>query len=154
MLVVLKDLVIVDNNDFMILIVIVVDIEGNVIVNIEVIFILLEDVKVNFMLSDGGKVIIDVEGKVKVMLKGIKVGAYIVIVLMIGGKSEQLVVNFIVDMFIVQVNFNVIEDNFIVNNVGMIRLQVIVIDGNGNLLVNEVVIFMLLVDVSVSFIFG
>lgn len=154
MLVVLKDLVIVDNNDFMILIVIVVDIEGNVIVNIEVIFILLEDVKVNFMLSDGGKVIIDVEGKVKVMLKGIKVGVYIVIVLMIGGKSEQLVVNFIVDMFIVQVNFNVIEDNFIVNNVGMIRLQVIVIDGNGNLLVNEVVIFMLLVDVSVSFIFG
>lgn len=88
MLVVLKDLVIVDNNDFMILIVIVVDIEGNVIVNIEVIFILLEDVKVNFMLSDGGKVIIDVEGKVKVMLKGIKVGVYIVIVLMIGGKSE------------------------------------------------------------------
>lgn len=154
MLAVLKDLVIVDNNDFMILIVIVVDIEGNVIVNIEVIFILLEDVKVNFMLSDGGKVIIDVEGKVKVMLKGIKVGVYIVIVLMIGGKSEQLVVNFIVDMFIVQVNFNVIEDNFIVNNVGMIRLQVIVIDGNGNLLVNEVVIFMLLVDVSVSFIFG
>lgn len=88
MLVVLKDLVIVDNNDFMILIVIVVDIEGNVIVNIEVIFILLEDVKVNFMLSDGGKVITDVEGKVKVMLKGIKVGVYIVIVLMTGGKSE------------------------------------------------------------------
>lgn len=154
MLVVLKDLVIVDNNDIMILIVIVVDIEGNVIVNIEVIFILLEDVRVNFMLSDGGKVVIDVDGKVKVMLKGIKVGVYIVIVLMVGGKSEQLVVNFIVDIFIVQVNFNVIEDNFIVNNVGMIRLQVIVIDGNGNLLVNEVVIFMLLVDVSVSFIFG
>lgn len=88
MLVVSKDLVIVDNNDFMILIVIVVDIEGNAIVNIEVIFILSEDVKVNFMLSDGGKVIIDVEGKVKVMLKGIKVGVYIVIVSMIGGKSE------------------------------------------------------------------
>lgn len=87
-LVVSKDSVIVDNNDFTILIVIVVDIEGNAIVNIEVIFILSEDVKANFTLSDGGKVIIDVEGKAKVTLKGIKVGVYIVIVSMIGGKSE------------------------------------------------------------------
>lgn len=51
---------------------------------------------------------------------------------MVGGKSEQLVVNFTADTLTAQVNLNVTEDNFIANNIGMTRLQATVTDGNGN----------------------
>ncbi|PAP18642.1 hypothetical protein CJZ30_27375, partial [Salmonella enterica subsp. enterica serovar Enteritidis] len=51
---------------------------------------------------------------------------------MVGGKSEQLVVNFTADTLTAQVNLNVTEDNIIANNIGMTRLQATVTDGNGN----------------------
>lgn len=107
-----------------------------------------------FTLSDGGKVITDAEGKAKVTLKGTKAGAHTVTASMTGGKSEQLVVNFIADTLTAQVNLNVTEDNFIANNVGMTRLQATVTDGNGNPLANEAVTFTLPADVSASFTLG
>ena len=110
--------------------------------------------KANFTLSDGGKVITDAEGKAKVTLKGTKAGAHTVTASMTGGKSEQLVVNFIADTLTAQVNLNVTEDNFIANNVGMTRLQATVTDGNGNPLANEAVTFTLPADVSASFTLG
>ena len=125
-----------------------------VIANTEVTFTLPEDVKANFTLSDGGKVITDAEGKAKVTLKGTKAGAHTVTASMTGGKSEQLVVNFIADTLTAQVNLNVTEDNFIANNVGMTRLQATVTDGNGNPLANEAVTFTLPADVSASFTLG
>ena len=127
-----KDPVIADNNDLTTLTATVADTEGNAIANTEVTFTLPEDVKANFTLSDGGKVITDAEGKAKVTLKGTKAGAHTVTASMTGGKSEQLVVNFIADTLTAQVNLNVTEDNFIANNVGMTRLQATVTDGNGN----------------------
>ncbi len=149
-----KDPVIADNNDLTTLTATVADTEGNAIANTEVTFTLPEDVKANFTLSDGGKVITDAEDKAKVTLKGTKAGAHTVTASMTGGKSEQLVVNFIADTLTAQVNLNVTEDNFIANNVGMTRLQATVTDGNGNPLANEAVTFTLPADVSASFTLG
>lgn len=149
-----KDPVIADNNDLTTLTATVADTEGNAIANTEVTFTLPEDVKANFTLSDGGKPITDAEGKAKVTLKGTKAGAHTVTASMTGGKSEQLVVNFIADTLTAQVNLNVTEDNFIANNVGMTRLQATVTDGNGNPLANEAVTFTLPADVSASFTLG
>ncbi|NZA60115.1 inverse autotransporter adhesin YeeJ [Escherichia coli] len=149
-----KDPVIADNNDLTTLTATVADTEGNAIANTEVTFTLPEDVKANFTLSDGGKVITDAEGKAKVTLKGTKAGAHTVTASMTGGKREQLVVNFIADTLTAQVNLNVTEDNFIANNVGMTRLQATVTDGNGNPLANEAVTFTLPADVSASFTLG
>ena len=149
-----KDPVIADNNDLTTLTATVADTEGNAIANTEVTFTLPEDVKANFTLSDGGKAITDAEGKAKVTLKGTKAGAHTVTASMTGGKSEQLVVNFIADTLSAQVNLNVTEDNFIANNVGMTRLQATVTDGNGNPLANEAVTFTLPADVSASFTLG
>ncbi|OSK66847.1 invasin [Escherichia coli B921] len=149
-----KDPVIADNNDLTTLTATVADTEGNAIANTEVTFTLPEDVKANFTLSDGGKAITDAEGKAKVTLKGTKAGAHTVTASMTGGKSEQLVVNFIADTLSAQVNLNVTEDNFIANNVGMTILQATVTDGNGNPLANEAVTFTLPADVSASFTLG
>ncbi|EES1757309.1 hypothetical protein WQ71_13280 [Escherichia coli] len=149
-----KDPVIADNNDLTTLTATVADTEGNAIANTEVTFTLPEDVKANFTLSDGGKAITDAEGKAKVTLKGTKAGAHTVTASMTGGKSEQLVVNFIADTLTAQVNLNVTEDNFIANNVGMTRLQATVTDGNGNPLANEAATFTLPADVSASFTLG
>lgn len=146
--------VIADNNDLTTLTATVADTEGNAIANTEVTFTLPEDVKANFTLSDGGKAITDAEGKAKVTLKGTKAGAHTVTASMTGGKSEQLVVNFIADTLSAQVNLNVTEDNFIANNVGMTTLQATVTDGNGNPLANEAVTFTLPADVSASFTLG
>ena len=88
--------------------------------------------KANFTLSDGDKAVTDADGKAKVTLKGTKAGAHTVTASMVGGKSEQLVVNFTADTLTTQVNLNVTEDNFIANNIGMTRLQATVTDGNGN----------------------
>ncbi|EIZ3584274.1 inverse autotransporter adhesin YeeJ [Escherichia coli] len=149
-----KDPLIADNNDLTTLTATVADTEGNAITNTEVTFTLPEDVKANFTLSDGGKAITDAEGKAKVTLKGTKAGAHTVTASMTGGKSEQLVVNFIADTLSAQVNLNVTEDNFIANNVGMTTLQATVTDGNGNPLANEAVTFTLPADVSASFTLG
>ncbi|MGV6210138.1 inverse autotransporter adhesin YeeJ [Escherichia coli] len=149
-----KDPVIADNNDLTTLTATVADTEGNAIANTEVTFTLPEDVKANFTLSDGGKAITDAEGKAKVTLKGTKAGAHTVTASMTGGKSEQLVVNFIADTLSAQVNLNVTEDNFIANNIGMTKLQATVTDGNGNPLANEAVTFTLPADVSASFTLG
>ncbi len=149
-----KDPVIADNNDLTTLTATVADTEGNAIANTEVTFTLPEDVKANFTLSDGGKAITDAEGKAKVTLKGTKAGAHTVTASMTGGKSEQLVVNFIADTLSAQVNLNVTEDNFIANNVGITTLQATVTDGNGNPLANEAVTFTLPADVSASFTLG
>lgn len=149
-----KGPVIADNNDLTTLTATVADTEGNAIANTEVTFTLPEDVKANFTLSDGGKAITDAEGKAKVTLKGTKAGAHTVTASMTGGKSEQLVVNFIADTLSAQVNLNVTEDNFIANNVGMTILQATVTDGNGNPLANEAVTFTLPADVSASFTLG
>ncbi|WP_311208279.1 Ig-like domain-containing protein [Escherichia coli] len=149
-----KDPVIADNNDLTTLIATVADTEGNAIANTEVTFTLPEDVRANFTLSDGGKAITDTDGKAKVTLKGTKAGAHTVTASMTGGKSEQLVVNFIADTLTAQVNLNVTEDNFIANNVGMTTLQATVTDGNGNPLANEAVTFTLPADVSASFTLG
>ena len=149
-----KDPVIADNNDLTTLTATVADTEGNAIANTEVTFTLPEDLKANFTLSDGGKAVTDAEGKAKVTLKGTKAGAHTVTASMTGGKSEQLVVNFIADTLTAQVNLNVTEDNFIANNVGMTRLQATVTDGNGNPLANEAVTFTLPADVSASFTLG
>ncbi|WP_445548046.1 Ig-like domain-containing protein [Escherichia coli] len=143
-----------DNNDLTTLTATVADTEGNAIANTEVTFTLPEDVKANFTLSDGGKAITDAEGKAKVTLKGTKAGAHTVTASMTGGKSEQLVVNFIADTLSAQVNLNVTEDNFIANNVGITTLQATVTDGNGNPLANEAVTFTLPADVSASFTLG
>ena len=86
--------------------------------------------KANFTLSDGDKAVTDADGKAKVTLKGTKAGAHTVTASMVGGKSEQLVVNFTADTLTAQVNLNVTEDNFIANNIGMTRLQATVTDGN------------------------
>ncbi|BEB95584.1 hypothetical protein VEE20_17340 [Escherichia coli] len=131
-----KDPVIADNNDLTTLTATVADTEGNAIANTEVTFTLPEDVKANFT------------------LKGTKAGAHTVTASMTGGKSEQLVVNFIADTLSAQVNLNVTEDNFIANNVGMTILQATVTDGNGNPLANEAVTFTLPADVSASFTLG
>ncbi|EHW7990713.1 Ig-like domain-containing protein [Escherichia coli] len=149
-----KDPVIADNNDHTTLTATVADTEGNAIANTEVTFTLPEDVRANFTLSDGGKAITDTEGKAKVTLKGTKAGAHTVTASMAGGKSEQLVVNFIADTLTAQVNLNVTENNFIANNVGMTKLQATVTDGNGNPLANEAVTFTLPADVSASFTLG
>ena len=149
-----KDPVIADNNDLTTLTATVADTEGNAIANTEVTFTLPEDAKANFTLSDGGKAVTDADGKAKVTLKGTKAGAHTVTASMAGGKSEQLVVNFIADTLTAQVNLNVTEDNFIANNVGMTRLQATVTDGNGNPLANEAVTFTLPADVSASFTLG
>lgn len=149
-----KDPVIAGNNDITTLTATVADTEGNAIANTEVTFTLPEDVRANFTLSDGGKAVTDADGKAKVALKGTKAGAHTVTASMAGGKSEQLVVNFIADTLTAQVNLNVTEDNFIANNVGMTRLQATVTDGNGNPLANEAVTFTLPADVSASFTLG
>ncbi|MFO9963591.1 Ig-like domain-containing protein [Escherichia sp. WS2893_2] len=149
-----KDPVIADNNDLTTLTATVADTEGNAIANTEVTFTLPEDVRANFTLSDGGKAVTDANGKAKVTLKGTKAGAHTVTASMAGGKSEQLVVNFIADTLTAQVNLNVTEDNFIAKNVGMTRLQATVTDGNGNPLANEAVTFTLPADVSASFTLG
>ena len=149
-----KDPVIADNNDLTTLTATVADTEGNAIANTEVTFTLPEDVRANFTLSDGGKAVTDANDKAKVTLKGTKAGAHTVTASMAGGKSEQLVVNFIADTLTAQVNLNVTEDNFIANNVGMTRLQATVTDGNGNPLANEAVTFTLPADVSASFTLG
>lgn len=149
-----KDPVIADNNDITTLTATVADTEGNAIANTEVTFTLPEDVRANFTLSDGGKAVTDADVKAKVTLKGTKAGAHTVTASMAGGKSEQLVVNFIADTLTAQVNLNVTEDNFIANNVGMTRLQATVTDGNGNPLANEAVTFTLPADVSASFTLG
>lgn len=149
-----KDPVIADNNDLTTLTATVADTEGNAIANTEVTFTLPEDVKANFTLSDGGKAVTDADGKAKVTLKSTKAGAHTVTASMAGGKSEQLVVNFIADTLSAQVNLNVTENNFIANNIGMTILQATVIDGNGNPLANEAVTFTLPADVSASFTLG
>ncbi|EFW57526.1 Invasin [Shigella boydii ATCC 9905] len=149
-----KDPVIADNNDLTTLTATVADTEGNAIANTEVTFTLPEDVRANFTLGDGGKAVTDADGKAKVTLKGTKAGAHTVTASMTGGKSEQLVVNFIADTLSAQVNLNVTEDNFIANNVGITRLQATVTDGNGNPLANEAVTFTLPADVSASFTLG
>ncbi|ENC1275296.1 Ig-like domain-containing protein [Escherichia coli] len=149
-----KDPVIANNNDLTTLTATVADTEGNAIANSEVTFTLPEDVRANFTLGDGGKVVTDTEGKAKVTLKGTKAGAHTVTASMAGGKSGQLVVNFTADTLTAQVNLNVTEDNFIANNIGMTKLQATVTDGNGNPLANEAVTFTLPADVSASFTLG
>ncbi|HAW1209564.1 TPA: inverse autotransporter adhesin-like protein YeeJ [Escherichia coli] len=149
-----KDPVIANNNDLTTLTATVADTEGNAIANSEVTFTLPEDVRANFTLGDGGKVVTDTEGKAKVTLKGTKAGAHTVTASMAGGKSEQLVVNCIADTLTAQVNLNVTEDNFIANNIGMTKLQATVTDGNGNPLANEALTFTLPADVSASFTLG
>lgn len=149
-----KDPVIADNNDLTTLTATVADTEGNAIASTEVTFTLPEDVRANFTLSDGGKAVTDADGKAKVTLKGTKSGAHTVTASMAGGKSEQLVVNFIADTLTAQVNLNVTENNFIANNIGMTILQATVTDGNGNPLANEAVTFTLPADVSASFTLG
>lgn len=149
-----KDPVIADNNDLTTLTATVADTEGNAIASTEVTFTLPEDVRANFTLSDGGKAVTDADGKAKVTLKGTKAGAHTVTASMAGGKSEQLVVNFIADTLTAQVNLNVTENNFIANNIGMTILQATVTDGNGNPLANEAVTFTLPADVSASFTLG
>ena len=149
-----KDPVIADNNDLTTLTATVADTEGNAIASTEVTFTLPEDVRANFTLSDGGKAVTDADGKAKVTLKGTKAGAHTVTASMTGGKSEQLVVNFIADTLTAQVNLNVTENNFIANNIGMTILQATVTDGNGNPLANEAVTFTLPADVSASFTLG
>lgn len=145
-----KDPVIADNNDLTTLTATVADTEGNAIANTEVTFTLPEDVKANFTLSDGGKVITDAEGKAKVTLKGTKAGAHTVTASMTGGKSEQLVVNFIADTLTAQVNLNVTEDTLSLITSTTVP-QATVTDGNGNPLANEAVTFTLPADVSASF---
>ncbi|EGO3792960.1 inverse autotransporter adhesin-like protein YeeJ [Escherichia coli] len=149
-----KDPVIADNNDLTTLTATVADTEGNAIASTEVTFTLPEDVRANFTLSDGGKAVTDADGKAKVTLKGTKAGAHTVTASMAGGKSEQLVVNFIADTLTALVNLNVTENNFIANNIGMTILQATVTDGNGNPLANEAVTFTLPADVSASFTLG
>ncbi|MHB0495984.1 Ig-like domain-containing protein, partial [Escherichia coli] len=149
-----KDPVIADNNDLTTLTATVADTEGNAIASTEVTFTLPEDVRANFTLSDGCKAVTDADGKAKVTLKGTKAGAHTVTASMAGGKSEQLVVNFIADTLTAQVNLNVTENNFIANNIGMTILQATVTDGNGNPLANEAVTFTLPADVSASFTLG
>ncbi len=149
-----KDPVIADNNDLTTLTATVADTEGNAIASTEVTFTLPEDVRANFTLSDGGKAVTDADGKAKVTLKGTKAGAHTVTASMAGGKSEQLVVNFIADTLTAQVNLNVTENNFIANNIGVTILQATVTDGNGNPLANEAVTFTLPADVSASFTLG
>ncbi len=149
-----KDPVIADNNDLTTLTATVADTEGNAIASTEVTFTLPEDVRANFTLSDRGKAVTDADGKAKVTLKGTKAGAHTVTASMAGGKSEQLVVNFIADTLTAQVNLNVTENNFIANNIGMTILQATVTDGNGNPLANEAVTFTLPADVSASFTLG
>lgn len=149
-----KDPVIADNNDLTTLTATVADTEGNAIASTEVTFTLPEDVRANFTLSDGGKAVTDADGKAKVTLKGTKAGAHTVTASMAGGKSEQLVVNFIADTLTAQVNLNVTENNFIANNIGMTILQATVTDGNGNPLANKAVTFTLPADVSASFTLG
>ncbi|HAP2127996.1 TPA: inverse autotransporter adhesin-like protein YeeJ [Escherichia coli] len=149
-----KDPVIADNNDLTTLTATVADTEGNAIASTEVTFTLPEDVRANFTLSDGGKAVTDADGKAKVTQKGTKAGAHTVTASMAGGKSEQLVVNFIADTLTAQVNLNVTENNFIANNIGMTILQATVTDGNGNPLANEAVTFTLPADVSASFTLG
>lgn len=149
-----KDPVIADNNDLTTLTATVADTEGNAIASTEVTFTLPEDVRANFTLSDGGKAVTDADGKAKVTLKGTKAGAHTVTASMAGGKSEQLVVNFIADTLTAQVNLNITENNFIANNIGMTILQATVTDGNGNPLANEAVTFTLPADVSASFTLG
>ncbi len=149
-----KDPVIADNNDLTTLTATVADTEGNAIASTEVTFTLPEDVRANFTLSDGSKAVTDADGKAKVTLKGTKAGAHTVTASMAGGKSEQLVVNFIADTLTAQVNLNVTENNFIANNIGMTILQATVTDGNGNPLANEAVTFTLPADVSASFTLG
>lgn len=117
-------------------------------------FTMPQDVAANFTLENNGIAITQANGEAHVTLKGTKAGAHTVTASMTGGKSEQLVVNFIADTLTAQVNLNVTEDNFIANNVGMTRLQATVTDGNGNPLANEAVTFTLPADVSASFTLG
>lgn len=117
-------------------------------------FTMPQDVAANFTLENNGIAITQANGEAHVTLKGTKAGAHTVTASMTGGKSEQLVVNFIADTLSAQVNLNVTEDNFIANNVGMTTLQATVTDGNGNPLANEAVIFTLPADVSASFTLG
>lgn len=121
---------------------------------ITVTFTMPQDVAANFTLENNGIAITQANGEAHVTLKGTKAGAHTVTASMTGGKSEQLVVNFIADTLTAQVNLNVTEDNFIANNVGMTRLQATVTDGNGNPLANEAVTFTLPADVSASFTLG
>lgn len=88
-----KDPVIADNNDLTTLTAPSLIQRANAIANTEVTFTLPEDVKANFTLSDGDKAVTDADGKAKVTLKGTKAGAHTVTASMVGGKSEQLVVN-------------------------------------------------------------
>ncbi|EFE1491555.1 inverse autotransporter adhesin-like protein YeeJ [Escherichia coli] len=117
-------------------------------------FTMPQDVAANFTLENNGIAITQANGEAHVTLKGTKAGAHTVTASMTGGKSEQLVVNFIADTLSAQVNLNVTEDNFIANNVGMTILQATVTDGNGNPLANEAVTFTLPADVSASFTLG
>ena len=149
-----KDPVIADNNDLTTLTATVADTEGNAISNTEITFTLPDDVKANFTLSDSGKAVTDAEGKAKVTLKGTKAGAHTVTASMAGGKSGQLVVNFIADTLTAQVNLNVEPDNIVANNIETTILQATVTDGNGNPLANETLAFTLPADVSASFTLG
>ncbi|EIT7625979.1 Ig-like domain-containing protein [Escherichia coli] len=117
-------------------------------------FTMPQGVAANFTLENNGIAITQANGEAHVTLKGTKAGAHTVTASMTGGKSEQLVVNFIADTLSAQVNLNVTEDNFIANNVGMTTLQATVTDGNGNPLANEAVTFTLPADVSASFTLG
>lgn len=107
-------------------------------------FIMLQDVVVNFIFENNGIVIIQVNGEVYVMLKGKKVGMYMVIV-MLGNNniSDLQLVIFVVDKVLVQVVLQILKDEIIGNGVDSVMLIVMVKDQFDNEVNNFLVIFSL-----------
>lgn len=107
-------------------------------------FIMLQDVVVNFIFENNGIVIIQVNGEVYVMLKGKKVGMYMVIV-MLGNNniSDLQLVIFVVDKVLVQVVLQILKDEIIGNGVDSVTLIVMVKDQFDNEVNNFLVIFSL-----------
>lgn len=107
-------------------------------------FIMLQDVVVNFIFENNGIVIIQVNGEVYVMLKGKKVGMYMVIV-MLGNNniSDLQLVIFVVDKVLVQVVLQILKDEIIGNGVDSVMLTVMVKDQFDNEVNNFLVIFSL-----------
>ncbi|PVU57334.1 inverse autotransporter adhesin-like protein YeeJ [Escherichia coli] len=128
-----KDPVIADNNDLTTLTATVADTEGNAIANTEVTFTLPEDVKANFTLSDGGKVITDAEGKAKVTLKGTKAGAYPVTVSVNNyGVSDTKQVTLIADAGTAKLASLTSVYSFVVSTTEGATMTASVTDANGN----------------------
>ena len=128
-----KDPVIADNNDLTTLTATVADTEGNAIANTEVTFTLPEDVKANFTLSDGGKVITDAEGKAKVTLKGTKSGTYPVTVSVNNyGVSDTKQVTLIADAGTAKLASLTSVYSFVVSTTEGATMTASVTDANGN----------------------